>query len=205
MGRQRDPGARLLRLVGQVLAFHVNWLRERGYARAILYLPHDGVNREHVTGKRYEDHLREAGFAVEPPVRNQGKGAAMMRIEALRRLGPSSGSTRRPPSPAATPRLLPRAQGRHPQCRPRAGARLVQPRRRRAGADGGLLRAAGRRGASTGRSGTSSRGGGENGLIPRKKSLRSVLYKTYSDGYELSVRHDYNLYLKDAIPEFERE
>ena len=27
-------------------------------------------------------------FTVEPPVKNQGKGAAMMRIEALRRLGP---------------------------------------------------------------------------------------------------------------------
>ena len=38
--------------------------------------------------ERYEDHLREAGFTVEPPMKNQGKGAAMMRIEALRRLGP---------------------------------------------------------------------------------------------------------------------
>jgi phage terminase large subunit len=74
--------------VGQVLAFHVNWLRSRGYAQAILYLPHDGVNENNITGKRYEDHLREAGFTVEPPVKNQGKGAAMMRIEALRRLGP---------------------------------------------------------------------------------------------------------------------
>ena len=74
--------------IGQVLAFHVNWLRSHGYARAILYLPHDGVNQNNITGKRYEDHLREAGFAVEPPVKNQGKGAAMMRIEALRRLGP---------------------------------------------------------------------------------------------------------------------
>jgi phage terminase large subunit len=74
--------------VGQVLAFHVNWLRSSGYAQAILYLPHDGVNQNNITGKRYEDHLREAGFTVEPPVRNQGRGAAMMRIEALRRLGP---------------------------------------------------------------------------------------------------------------------
>ncbi|WP_315704566.1 MULTISPECIES: PBSX family phage terminase large subunit [unclassified Bradyrhizobium] len=74
--------------VGQVLAFHVNWLRSRGYQDAILYLPHDGVTTNSVTGKRYEDHLREAGFAVEPPVKNQGRGAAMMRIEALRRLGP---------------------------------------------------------------------------------------------------------------------
>jgi hypothetical protein len=73
--------------VGQVLAFHVNWLRSNGYAQAILHLPHDGVAANNITGKRYEDHLREAGFAVEPPVKNQGKGAAMMRIEALRRLG----------------------------------------------------------------------------------------------------------------------
>ena len=74
--------------VGQVLAFHVNWMRERGYDKAINYLPHDGVNANTVTGKTYADHWREAGFAVEPPVKNQGKGAAMMRIEALRRLGP---------------------------------------------------------------------------------------------------------------------
>ncbi|MBR0856762.1 PBSX family phage terminase large subunit [Bradyrhizobium liaoningense] len=74
--------------VGQVLAFHVNWLRSRGYDNAMLYLPHDGVAANNITGKRYEDHLREAGFTVEPPVKNQGPGAAMMRIEALRRLGP---------------------------------------------------------------------------------------------------------------------
>jgi phage terminase large subunit len=73
---------------GQVLAFHVNWLRARGYKDAILYLPHDGVATNNVTGKRYGDHLRDAGFAVEPPVKNQGRGAAMMRIEALRRLAP---------------------------------------------------------------------------------------------------------------------
>jgi phage terminase large subunit len=73
---------------GQVLAFHVNWLRSNGYGNAILYLPHDGVNENNITGKRDEDHLREAGFTVEPPIKNQGKGAAMMRIEALRRLGP---------------------------------------------------------------------------------------------------------------------
>jgi phage terminase large subunit len=73
---------------GQVLASHVNWMRERGYGNAINYLPHDGMNASTITGKTYADHWREAGFAVEPPVKNQGKGAAMMRIEALRRLGP---------------------------------------------------------------------------------------------------------------------
>ena len=74
--------------VGQVLAFHCAWLRKNGYGDALIYLPHDGVNVNNITGKRYEDHFREAGFKVEPPVKNQGKGAAMMRIEALRRLGP---------------------------------------------------------------------------------------------------------------------
>src|SRR4051812_20485517 len=45
--------------VGQVLAFHVNWLRARGYQDAIVHLPHDGVNENNITGKRYEDHLRD--------------------------------------------------------------------------------------------------------------------------------------------------
>jgi phage terminase large subunit len=73
--------------VGQVLAFHVAWMRERGYQKAINFLPHDGVNENNIIGKKYADHWRDAGFAVEPPVKNQGKGAAMMRIEAVRRLG----------------------------------------------------------------------------------------------------------------------
>lgn len=74
--------------VGQVLAFHVNWMRERGYQGAINYFPHDGVNENNLTGKHYWDHWADAGFQCEPPVKNQGRGAASMRIEALRRLGP---------------------------------------------------------------------------------------------------------------------
>ncbi|MHC2867969.1 phage terminase large subunit [Bradyrhizobium diazoefficiens] len=73
--------------VGQVLAYHVNWMRDRGYEKAINYLPHDGVQADKIQGKKYEDHWREAGFQVEPSVKNQGKGAAMIRVEALRRLG----------------------------------------------------------------------------------------------------------------------
>lgn len=74
--------------VGQVLAYHVQWLRSRGWEKAVCYLPHDGVNANAITGKRYEDHLRDAGFTVEPPVPNQGRGAAMQRVEAVRRLAP---------------------------------------------------------------------------------------------------------------------
>lgn len=73
--------------VGQVLAYYVNELRTRGWGKAICILPHDGVNENNLTGKRYEDHVREAGFEVVV-VKNQGKGAAMMRIEAARRLFP---------------------------------------------------------------------------------------------------------------------
>jgi phage terminase large subunit len=72
---------------GQVLASHVNWLRQRNHSAAKLFLPHDGINENNITGKRYEDHLRDAGFDVTT-VPNQGRGAAGMRIEAVRRLMP---------------------------------------------------------------------------------------------------------------------
>lgn len=74
--------------IGQVLAYYVNELRSRGWGRAICILPHDGVNENNITGKQYKDHLAEAGFDVPQPIPNQGKGAAMMRIEAARRLFP---------------------------------------------------------------------------------------------------------------------
>ena len=73
--------------VGQVLAYYVTELRERGYKDALCVLPHDGVNANSITGKRYEEHLEDAGFDVET-VPNQGKGAAMMRVEAVRRIFP---------------------------------------------------------------------------------------------------------------------
>lgn len=74
--------------VGQPLATHLGWLRSEGYGQALCVLPHDGANENHITAVRFEDHVRAAGFAVEV-VRNQGKGAAMQRVEAARRLFPS--------------------------------------------------------------------------------------------------------------------
>jgi phage terminase large subunit len=73
--------------VGQVLAYYVNELRSRGWGKAICILPHDGINENNLTGKKYKDHVEEAGFEVVV-IKNQGKGAAMMRIEAARRLFP---------------------------------------------------------------------------------------------------------------------
>jgi phage terminase large subunit len=74
--------------VGQVLASHVEWLRSRGYGNAEVVLPHDGVNTNNYTGKRYEDHWRDAGFSVRV-IPNAGAGAASQRIEAARRLFPA--------------------------------------------------------------------------------------------------------------------
>lgn len=73
---------------GQVLGYYTSELRKRGYGSATCYLPHDGVNANSVTGKRYADHLADAGFDVPPPIPHQGPGAAMQRIEASRRLFP---------------------------------------------------------------------------------------------------------------------
>lgn len=74
--------------VGQPLATHLGWLRANGYASAICYLPHDGSAVDHLSAERFQDHIEQAGFRTEV-IKNQGKQAAMKRVEALRRLFPS--------------------------------------------------------------------------------------------------------------------
>ena len=73
---------------GQPLAAHLDWLRLRGWSGVLCVLPHDGAHGNAVTGIRFEDHVREAGFKAET-IANMGKGAAMKRIETTRRLFPS--------------------------------------------------------------------------------------------------------------------
>ena len=75
-------------VVGQDFASHVYWLRSNGYERAVCILPHDGVKHDVVHKVTPEGTLRELGFTVEV-VRNQGRGAAMQRVDAVRRLFPS--------------------------------------------------------------------------------------------------------------------
>lgn len=74
--------------VGQPLAAHLGWLRERGYGGAICVLPHDGERADHLTAEKFADHIEQAGFKTQT-VKNQGRGAAMKRVEAARRLFPS--------------------------------------------------------------------------------------------------------------------
>lgn len=73
---------------GQPLAAHLDWLRTRGWSGVVCVLPHDGAHGNAITGIRFEDHIRQAGFKAYS-VENQGKGAAMKRVEAARRLFPS--------------------------------------------------------------------------------------------------------------------
>lgn len=73
--------------VSQPLAVHVQWLRDNGYEKALCVLPHDGAQGDKIVGTSYESSLRAAGFTVKV-IPNQGQGAAMMRIEAARRVFP---------------------------------------------------------------------------------------------------------------------
>ena len=73
----------------QPLSYYVNEMRNRGWGKAVIILPHDGLNASAITGKQYVDHWRDAGFEVAEPVANQGAGAAMQRIEAVRRIFPN--------------------------------------------------------------------------------------------------------------------
>jgi phage terminase large subunit len=73
--------------VGQPLAAHLGWMREKGYTpdKAQIWLPHDGSTQDKVYDVSYESALKSAGYAVTV-VPNQGKGAAKARVEAGRRL-----------------------------------------------------------------------------------------------------------------------
>jgi len=75
---------------GQPMATHVAWLREKGYIGhdVRVYLPHDGVQHDKVYSVSYESAFRDAGYDVTV-VANQGRGAAMQRVAAGRRLFPS--------------------------------------------------------------------------------------------------------------------
>ena len=72
---------------GQVLGHYVYELKKRGWETAICHLPHDGANTNWNTGKRWADHLTDAGFecVVHP---NGGAGIESIEIEAIRRILP---------------------------------------------------------------------------------------------------------------------
>lgn len=75
---------------GQPLATHIQWLHSVGYGpkRADIVLPHDGDTNDRIYDVSFRSGFEAAGYDVTV-IPNQGKGAAKMRIESLRRLFPS--------------------------------------------------------------------------------------------------------------------
>jgi phage terminase large subunit len=75
---------------GQPIESHLNWLRSKGYSpdRAQIWLPHDGDTQDKVHDVSYRSAFEAAGYIVTV-IPNQGKGAAMLRVEAGRRLFPA--------------------------------------------------------------------------------------------------------------------
>lgn len=72
-------------VAGQPISAHLNWCRKQGYTpdRAQFWLPHDGKTQDKIYDASYESELKKAGYEVTV-VPNQGKGAAMLRVEAAR-------------------------------------------------------------------------------------------------------------------------
>jgi phage terminase large subunit len=73
--------------VGQPFDAHVNWLRSSGHSEAVCILPHDGVKHDTVFAVTPMSYLGNAGFAVET-MKNQGRGAALQRVDAVRQVFP---------------------------------------------------------------------------------------------------------------------
>lgn len=72
---------------GQPIAAHLNWMRSQGYTpdRCKIYLPHDGETNDRVFDVSYRSAFEAAGYTVEV-IPNQGRGAAMLRVERMREL-----------------------------------------------------------------------------------------------------------------------
>jgi len=75
---------------GQPIGAHLAWMRSQGYTPDMvqIWLPHDGDKQDGVHDVSYASAFEAAGYTVTV-VPNQGKGAAMLRVEAARRLFPS--------------------------------------------------------------------------------------------------------------------
>lgn len=95
--------------VGQPLATHLEWLRERGYTanKSQIWLPHDGESQDKVYDVSYQSAFKAAGYK-STVVPNQGKGAAKARIESARRLFPQIWFNA---PPGVTPEQGPTCQG----------------------------------------------------------------------------------------------
>jgi phage terminase large subunit len=72
---------------GQPVSAHLSWMRSQGYTpdRCIIELPHDGDQQDKVIDTSYRKAFEAAGYTVKV-IPNQGRGAAMQRVERARQL-----------------------------------------------------------------------------------------------------------------------
>lgn len=77
-------------VVGQEVGAHVEWMRSHGYTpeNTEIFLPHDGATHDKVYAVSYESAFVAAGYSVTV-IPNQGRGAAISRINAARRMFPA--------------------------------------------------------------------------------------------------------------------
>lgn len=75
--------------VGQEVGHHLMWMDKHGYRpeNTGIWLPHDGATHDKVFNVSYQSAFEAAGYTVEI-VPNQGRGAALARVNAARRVFP---------------------------------------------------------------------------------------------------------------------
>jgi phage terminase large subunit len=73
--------------VGQEIGHHLEWMRRHGYMEknSAIWLPHDGSTHDKVFDVSYQSAFERAGYTVTV-IPNQGRGAAMARVNSLRRM-----------------------------------------------------------------------------------------------------------------------
>jgi len=76
--------------VGQPIEAHAIWLNKNGYVpgKATIVLPHDGSTNDRVYSVSYESAFKTMGYDVLV-IPNMGRGAASIRVEAVRRILPA--------------------------------------------------------------------------------------------------------------------
>lgn len=76
--------------VGQEIGYHLTWMRDHEYLPKVteIFLPHDGATHDKVFAVSYQSAFEAAGYRVTV-IPNQGRGAAMARINAARRIFPA--------------------------------------------------------------------------------------------------------------------
>jgi phage terminase large subunit len=73
--------------IGQEIHDHIDWLQENEFSKARIKLPHDGGSQKSPIRMTWASEFKKSGFKVQV-MQNAGKGAAMKRVRAGRKMFP---------------------------------------------------------------------------------------------------------------------